>query len=50
MRIATCALMILIALSISGCGKRARFLDPPEGSHEKYPKRYPPTDSPGTHL
>ena len=50
MKIATCALMILIALGISGCGKRARFLDPPEGTHEKYPKHYPPTDSPGTHL
>jgi hypothetical protein len=52
MRIATCVLLILVALGISGCGKRARYLDPPdpEAKHEKYPKVYPPPDSAGTHL
>jgi hypothetical protein len=52
MRIVTCVLLILVALGISGCGKRARYLDPPdpEAKHVKYPKVYPPPDSPGTHL
>ena len=52
MRIVTCVLLILVALGISGCGKRARYLDPPdpEAKHEKYPKVYPPPDSAGTHL
>ena len=44
------AIMVLLALQLSGCGKRARSLDPPDGSHEVFPKRYPPPDSPGTHL
>jgi hypothetical protein len=42
--------MIMIALGVSGCGKRARYLDPPDPGVEKYPKHYPPIDSPGTHL
>ncbi len=50
MKIAGAALLILIALGISGCGKRARFLDPPEGTTEKHPQHYPPVDAPGTHL
>jgi hypothetical protein len=52
MRIVTCVLLVVIALGISGCGKRARYLDPPdpEGKNIKYPKVYPPKDSPGTHL
>jgi len=44
------AVLILLALQLAGCGKRAHSLDPPEGSHEVYPKHYPPADSPGTHL
>jgi hypothetical protein len=52
MRIASCVLLVVVALGISGCGKRARYLDPPdaEGKHEKYPKVYPPPDPSGTHL
>jgi len=52
MRLMSCALMVVVALSLSGCGKRARYLDPPDtgAKHEKYPKVYPPPDSAGTHL
>lgn len=52
MKIATCALLVLVALSVSGCGKKARYLDPPdpEAKHEKYPQVYPPPDSKGAHL
>lgn len=50
MKIVTATLLVLVALSISGCGKRARYLDPPEGTTEKHPQHYPPQDSPGTHL
>jgi hypothetical protein len=49
-KIVTAAMLILVALGISGCGKRARFLDPPEGTTEKHPKRYPAPDSAGSHL
>jgi hypothetical protein len=44
------AVMVFVALGVTSCGKRARYLDPPEGSHAQYPKRYPPADSPGTNL
>jgi hypothetical protein len=52
MRIVTCILLVVVALGISGCGKRARYLDPPdpEYKHLKYPQAYPPKDPPGTHL
>ncbi len=50
MKIFTAALLILVALDLSGCGKRARFLDPPAGTTEKHPAQYPPADSPGSHL
>jgi hypothetical protein len=52
MRILTCVLLVAVALGVSGCGKRARYLDPPdpEYKHMKYPKTYPPPDDPGTHL
>ena len=50
MKILTAALLILVALDMSGCGKRARFLDPPEGTTEKHPAHYPPPDSSGSHL
>ncbi len=50
MKIIMAALLILVALDLSGCGKRARFLDPPEGTTEKHPQHYPPPDSAGTHL
>jgi hypothetical protein len=43
-------LSVLMALGLSACGKRPRALDPPEGTHEIYPKHYPPADEPGTHL
>jgi hypothetical protein len=49
-RIVIAILLVFVALGVSGCGKRARYLDPPEGTHEKYPQRYPPPDSPGSHL
>jgi hypothetical protein len=49
MRIAL-SLAILLALALPGCGKRPRNVDPPEGSHEVYPKHYPPADSDGTRL
>jgi hypothetical protein len=42
--------MLTLTVSLSGCGKRARYLDPPDGTHEQYPKHYPPADEPGTHL
>jgi hypothetical protein len=42
--------LMLVTLALTGCGKRARYLDPPEGTHEIYPKHYPPPDDPGTHL
>jgi hypothetical protein len=43
-------LLALMAAGLGGCGKRARYLDPPEGTHEIYPKHYPPPDTPGTRL
>jgi hypothetical protein len=52
MRILTCILLVAVALGISGCGKRARYLDPPdpEYKHVKYPAIYPPKDEQGTHY
>ena len=52
MRLLTCVLLVAVALGVSGCGKRARYLDPPdeEYKHQKYPKTYPPPDDKGTHL
>jgi hypothetical protein len=52
MRVLACILLVVVALGISGCGKRARYLDPPdpEYKNQKYPKTYPPHDSTGTHL
>ena len=50
MKILTAALLILVALDMSGCGKRARVLDPPEGTTEQHPLHYPPPDSTGSHL
>jgi hypothetical protein len=49
-KIMTAILLMLVALDLSGCGKRARFLDPPEGTTEKHPAHYPPPDSSGSHL
>jgi hypothetical protein len=43
-------LLTLAALGLTACGKRARYLDPPDETHEVYPKHYPPPDTPGTHL
>ncbi len=43
-------ILMLASLGLTGCGKRARFLDPPDANHEPYPKHYPPADSEGTHL
>ena len=47
-------LLLLLVLSLSGltaCGKRPRNVDPPPGSEDViYPKRYPPPDSPDSHL
>lgn len=51
MKLITAALMTLLALELSGCGKRARYLDPPDGSPAtQFPKRYPPQDEPGQRL
>jgi hypothetical protein len=50
MKYVTAALLVLIALQISGCGKRARYLDPPDPTAAAFPKHYPPKDPPGTHL
>jgi hypothetical protein len=49
-KIMTTVLLVLLALQLSGCGKRARFLDPPDADAGVYPKHYPPKDDPGTHL
>jgi hypothetical protein len=44
-------LLVVLALQIAGCGKRARYLDPPDpDAAGDYPKHYPPPDAPGTHL
>jgi len=50
MRIIACTLLLALAFGVSGCGKRARYLDPPDPVTEKYPKAYPPKDSAGSHL
>ncbi len=52
MRILTCVLLVAVALGVSGCGKRARYLDPPdeEYKHAKYPATYPPKDEQGAHY
>ena len=34
MRILTCVLLIAVALGVSGCGKRARYLDPPDEEYK----------------
>jgi hypothetical protein len=50
MKAAIC-LAVLLALGLPGCGKKPRNLDPPpDAPHVQYPKRYPPPDSPDTHL
>jgi hypothetical protein len=41
---------LVMALALGGCGKRPRFLDPPDANAPPYPAHYPPPDSPGTHL
>ncbi len=50
MKIVLSVTLILVALNLSGCGKRARYLDPPAGTTEKHPLHYPPPDAPGSHL
>ncbi len=52
MKLGACMLLVVIALGIAGCGKRARHLDPPDPEYksQKYPQTYPPPDTPGTHL
>jgi predicted small lipoprotein YifL len=50
MRILLALMMLAIALNLSACGKRARYLDPPDANAPHYPKSYPPKDDPGTHL
>ena len=46
--------LAVAAFALNGCGKKPRHVDPPplapgEQPHV-YPKKYPPPDSPGTHL
>ena len=43
-------LILVSAALLVGCGKRARYLDPPEGTHDVFPKHYPPPDTPGERL
>lgn len=43
-------LLMLVAIGLNGCGKKPRTVDPPPGTDEIYPKRYPPPDQPGNHL
>ena len=50
MRVVVCVILIVAAIGMSGCGKRARSLDPPDPDATHFPKHYPPQDSPGTHL
>ena len=52
MKILTGVLLVAVALGLSGCGKRARYLDPPdpEYKHQKYPATYPPKDEQGAHY
>jgi predicted small lipoprotein YifL len=42
--------LVIACLDLSGCGKRARYLDPPDANAPHYPKAYPPKDDAGTHL
>ncbi len=49
-KIAISFLLVFLTLGISGCGKRARHLDPPDSPSPQYPKRYPPNDTTGAHL
>jgi hypothetical protein len=42
--------VLLLTLLIAGCGKRARYLDPPDADAPHYPAHYPPPDEPGHHL
>ena len=49
-RIALAVLMVFMALGITGCGKKARHLDPPDNDGPHYPRQYPPKDSPGASL
>ncbi len=49
MRILLVALLVM-TVTLGGCGKRPRFLDPPDPNAPPYPAHYPPKDSPGTHL
>jgi hypothetical protein len=50
MRVFACIVLIVAVIGLSGCGKRARYLDPPDPDAPHYPKRYPPQDSSGSHL
>ena len=52
MKILTGVLLVAVVLGLSGCGKRARYLDPPdpEYKHQKYPANYPPKDDQGAHY
>jgi len=50
MRVVMTMLLVVLALQIAGCGKRARYLDPPDPDAGQFPKHYPPPDPPGTHL
>jgi hypothetical protein len=46
----TLVLILVSAALLAGCGKRARSLDPPEGTQGVFPKHYPPPDAPGERL
>jgi hypothetical protein len=50
MRLLTALLLVLATLQLSGCGKRARCLDPPDQTNTPYPRHYPPADSPDSKL
>ena len=50
MKIVFAALMVFTVLDLSGCGKKARRLDPPDSDAPQYPRRYPPADSSGANL
>jgi hypothetical protein len=38
--LATVALAVMV--SLTGCGKKPRNVDPPEGTHAVFPRVYPP--------
>ena len=47
-------MLFVVALAVSGCGRKPRHVDPPPldpgEQPQVYPKKYPPPDAPGERL